>query len=60
MRESPAPALPLDRDFGGAGAVPSSPPSDRSGARLGGAVLAYMLCVTLIITLLPFRFVWPS
>ena len=31
-----------------------------SGAALGGALLAYMLGVTLIITLLPFQFDWPS
>jgi len=31
-----------------------------TGARLGFALLAYMLAVTLIITLLPFRFEWPS
>jgi glycopeptide antibiotics resistance protein len=37
-----------------------SPTSERSGARLGGAVLAYMLCVTLTITLLPFHFSWPT
>lgn len=31
-----------------------------TGARLGFALLAYMLAVTLITTLLPFRFEWPS
>jgi len=35
-------------------------PSLRSGARLGSAVLAYMMGVTLIITLLPFHFAWPT
>lgn len=34
--------------------------SDETGARLGVALLAYMLGVTLIITLLPFQFDWPS
>ena len=29
-------------------------------ARLGVALLAYMLAVTFIVTLLPFRFAWPS
>lgn len=45
--------------------VPASEPSARrdgaaTGARLGLALLAYMLGVTLIITLLPFQFDWPS
>lgn len=31
-----------------------------TAARLGFALLAYMLAVTVIITLLPFRFEWPS
>jgi VanZ family protein len=31
-----------------------------TGARLGFALLAYMLGVTLIITLLPFEFTWPD
>lgn len=35
-----------------------TPPA--TGARLGFALLAYMLAVTLITTLLPFRFEWPS
>jgi VanZ family protein len=34
--------------------------SDRSGTRLGLALLAYMLAVTLIITLLPFHFAQPE
>lgn len=31
-----------------------------TGARLGTALLVYMLGVTLIVTLLPFHFVWPE
>lgn len=31
-----------------------------TGARLGAALLAYMLGVTLIVTLLPFQFEWPA
>src|SRR4051812_5015328 len=31
-----------------------------TGARLGSALLAYMLGVTLIITLMPFDFRWPD
>src|SRR5688500_7556141 len=31
-----------------------------TGARLGMALLVYMLGVTLIITLLPFHFAWPQ
>lgn len=31
-----------------------------TGARLGTALLAYMLGVTLIVTLLPFHFAWPE
>ena len=34
--------------------------SDVTGAKLGLALLAYMLGVTFIITLLPFQFDWPS
>lgn len=34
--------------------------SSVSGAKLGGALLGYMLGVTCIITLLPFQFDWPS
>lgn len=30
-----------------------------TGARLGAALLAYMFAITLIVTLLPFRFRWP-
>ena len=31
-----------------------------TGARLGNALLGYMLVVTLIVTLLPFQFAWPE
>lgn len=34
--------------------------TDETGARLGAGLLAYMLAVTLIITLLPFQFDWPT
>jgi VanZ family protein len=34
--------------------------SENTGARLGFALFAYMLGVTLIVTLMPFRFEWPS
>ena len=34
--------------------------SENTGARLGLALFAYMFGVTLIITLMPFRFEWPS
>lgn len=40
--------------------LPAVQRSDVSAARLSGALLAYMLGVTLIITLLPFQFSWPS
>src|SRR5687767_188046 len=36
------------------------PPPTDTGARLGTALLVYMLGVTLIITLLPFHFTWPQ
>ncbi len=35
-------------------------PAQVSASRLGTALLVYMLGVTLIITLLPFQFTWPS
>lgn len=35
-------------------------PAVDTGTRLGLALLAYMLGVTLIVTLLPFQFAWPS
>lgn len=35
-------------------------PAHDTGARLGAALLSYMLGVTLIITLLPFQFRWPE
>ncbi|MDB5865671.1 MAG: VanZ family protein [Betaproteobacteria bacterium] len=38
----------------------ATPQEAGSGARLGYALLAYMLGVTLIITLLPFHFRWPD
>lgn len=38
----------------------SAPQAPDTGARLGTALLAYMLCVTLIVTLLPFHFAWPE
>ena len=46
------------------GRTPEKPGSDPfastdTGARLGLALLAYMLGVTLIVTLMPFRFAWP-
>ena len=37
-----------------------APETPDTGTRLGLALLAYMLGVTLIITLLPFRFAWPA
>jgi VanZ family protein len=36
------------------------PVAHDTGARLGAALLAYMLGVTIIITLLPFQFRWPA
>jgi VanZ family protein len=45
------PARPLSAD--------PTPRAEQTGARLGFALLAYMLAVALIITLLPFAFAWP-
>ncbi|MFN8573477.1 MAG: VanZ family protein [Gemmatimonadaceae bacterium] len=44
----------------GASGPSSVRPAQRSASRLGTALLVYMLGVTLIITLLPFQFTWPS
>ncbi len=35
-------------------------PAADTGTRLGSALLAYLLSVTLIVTLLPFQFAWPA
>jgi hypothetical protein len=58
--------FPSDRDAATIAAVqndaqekPGPQPAPDTGTRLGLALLAYMLGVTLIVTLLPFRFAWP-
>ncbi|HYC44010.1 MAG TPA: VanZ family protein [Burkholderiales bacterium] len=38
----------------------SAPGTADTGARLGMALLGYMLAVTIFVTLVPFRFEWPS
>jgi VanZ family protein len=38
----------------------ATPTPAGTGTRLGWALFGYMLCVTLIITLVPFRFDWPA
>ena len=54
------------RDCGNISPVQSPSPervpgaSENTGARLGFALFGYMLGVTLIVTLMPFRFEWPS
>lgn len=52
-------AVDVGIDVSDGSSVPE-PRSTDSGAKLGGALLGYMLGVTLIITLLPFQFDWPS
>src|SRR5688500_1207447 len=42
------------------GENPVQPRPVDTGARLGTALLAYMVGVTLIVTLLPFHFAWPE
>ncbi|MBK6488866.1 MAG: VanZ family protein [Gemmatimonadetes bacterium] len=56
-------STPLSAALIRAGVTEPSTPTDgtvETGARLGLALLAYMLGVTLIITLLPFQFDWPT
>ncbi|HYH42861.1 MAG TPA: VanZ family protein, partial [Burkholderiales bacterium] len=45
---------------GGRAGVESTRGVPDTRARLGFALLAYMLAVTFIVTLLPFRFAWPA
>src|SRR3954469_6756634 len=54
--------LSVSIEHSSAGPSPRSDPPDagNTGARLGLALLAYMLAVTLITTLLPFSFAWPE
>lgn len=61
FRTPPFPIPTVGGEGSGRGdGAPSGGRAAETGARLGVALLAYMLGVTFIITLLPFQFDWPS